>query len=199
MKSLLITLLLTLAALGARAQGSVTVYQGSDIDKVLNAKRNRPQEQTQPAEQKQAVKPTAPTENVEHHEEAAAETEHVAAKHTKLVKKRVLVKISDEEMLDKGAGFRIQVYSGGNTREARQEAERAGHKVKAAIPELPVYVHFYTPRWGCRVGNFRTYQDAQRVLARIHKLGFKQAIILRKPGQLGEKKKDKQKKHESRD
>lgn len=191
MKKSLLSLMLLLCSLGTWAQGSVTVYQSSDIDDVLNAKRKQAKtEAAKPSDNKPAAKPSAPV-----HAEAPAATEAApAARKTKLVQKRVLVKISDSEaQLGKGAGFRIQVYSGGNTREARQEAERAGHKVKAAMPELPIYVHFYTPRWGCRVGNFRTYQDAQKVLRKIWKLGYKQAIILRKPGQLGEKQKHKKK------
>lgn len=194
MKSLLTTLLFLFCALGTWAQGSVTVYQGDDINSVLNAKRNKAkQEAAQAQAEKPAAKPAAPITPVEAEHTEAPEVQEGThhAVHTKLVKKRVLVKISDEEKLDKGAGFRIQVYSGGNTREARQEAERAGHKVKAAFPELPIYVHFYTPRWGCRVGNFRTYQDAQIVMKKIWKLGYTQAIILRKPGQLGEKRKEK--------
>lgn len=190
MRSLLITLFLTIVSVGAWAQssGSVTVYQGSDIDKVLNAKRNKQKQEAapKPADPKPAT-PT-PTETAPKTERVTVVEEH-AAKRTKLVQKRVLVKIDDHSQIDRSVGFRIQVYSGGNTREARQEAERAGHKVKAAMPELPVYVHFYTPRWGCRVGNFRTYKEAQRVQKKIKKLGFKQAIILRKPGQLSEKKK----------
>lgn len=185
MQKSLLSLLFLLLPLYLWAQGTATVYQGSDIDNVVNSRRTKPKaEAPKPAETKTPATPAeAPTtsENTEH---------ETTARQTKLVQKRVLVKISDSEaQLAKGAGFRIQVFSGGNTRDARQEAERAGHKVKAAMPELPVYVHFYTPRWGCRVGNFRTYKDAQKVLKKIWKLGYKQAIILRKPGQLDEKKK----------
>lgn len=180
----LLSLLFLLCPLAAGAQGSVTVYQGTDIDNVLNSKRKKA-EPAAPAPEQKA--PTTPASEKPHAEEEA-ETAHHATQ-TKLVQKRVLVPIDDAAKLDKGAGFRIQVYSGGNTREARQEAERAGHKVKAAFPDMPVYVHFYTPRWGCRVGNFRTYQEARKIMKKIWKLGYRQAIILRKPGQLGEKKK----------
>ena len=48
----------------------------------------------------------------------------------------------------RGKGFRIAVYSGGNTREDRNKAELAGQKVKDALPDQPVYVHFY-PHGGC--------------------------------------------------
>lgn len=76
-------------------------------------------------------------------------------------------------------GFRVQVYSGGNTRNDRQQAEIAGQKVKAILPDQPVYVHFYSPRWMCQVGNFTTQRQAVAVLRKVRKIGFKQAIIIR--------------------
>lgn len=188
MPKTLLTLLFLLLPLCLCAQGSVTVYQGSDIDNVLQAKRKKQEQQAKQAETKPA-KPAAPAKTEAAQAEKPAEETAPETKHTKLVQKRVLVEISEDETKLANGGFRIQVFSGGNTRDARQEAERAGHKVKAAFPELPVYVHFYTPRWGCRVGNFRTYQAANQMLRKIKKLGFPQAIVLRKPGQLGERKK----------
>lgn len=75
-------------------------------------------------------------------------------------------------------GYRVQVFSGGNKREDRNEAEQAGHKVKAAFPDQPVYVHFYSPRWACRVGNFTDRHEANKMLREVKKLGFKQAAVI---------------------
>ena len=80
----------------------------------------------------------------------------------------------------RGKGFRIAVYSGGNTREDRNKAELAGQKVKDALPDQPVYVHFYSPRWMCLVGNFEEYKDAQKALWKVKKAGYKSANIIRK-------------------
>lgn len=79
-----------------------------------------------------------------------------------------------------GKGFRIAVFSGGNTREDRSKAEQAGQKVKSALPDQPVYVHFYSPRWMCLVGNFEEYKDAQKALVKVRKAGYKSANIIRK-------------------
>ena len=76
-------------------------------------------------------------------------------------------------------GFRVSVYSGGNTREERQKAEQAGQKVKAILPDQPVYVHFYSPRWMCLVGNFTNYKDAQRAMLKIKKIGYANANVIR--------------------
>lgn len=76
-------------------------------------------------------------------------------------------------------GYRVQAYSGGNSRADRQKAESIGNAIKQRFPDLPVYVHFYSPRWICRVGNFRTYQEANEVLAEIKDMGYRQACIVK--------------------
>ncbi len=75
-------------------------------------------------------------------------------------------------------GYRVQVFAGGNSRNDKIKAQEAGNKVKAAFPDQPVYVHFYSPRWICRIGNYRTYQEASAVLARVQKLGYRHACIV---------------------
>jgi hypothetical protein len=76
-------------------------------------------------------------------------------------------------------GYRVQAFAGGNSRADKQKAEQAGRDVKMKYPDLPVYVHFYSPQWKCRVGNFRTYEEANRVLKGIRAMGYKQACIVK--------------------
>ena len=76
-------------------------------------------------------------------------------------------------------GYRVQAYSGGNSRADRQRAESIGNAIKMRFPDLPIYVHFYSPRWICRVGNFRTYQEANEVLQEIKGMGYRQACIVK--------------------
>ncbi|MCR5131772.1 MAG: SPOR domain-containing protein [Prevotella sp.] len=76
-------------------------------------------------------------------------------------------------------GFRVQVFAGGNSRADKQKAEEAGRVVKRAYPSEPIYVHFYSPRWICRMGNYRTQEEARRMLANVKKLGYKQAVIVK--------------------
>lgn len=75
-------------------------------------------------------------------------------------------------------GYRVQVFAGGNSREDKLKAQQARDKVKMAFPEQPVYVHFYSPRWICRVGNFRNYEEAHQLLLQVQKMGYKQAAIV---------------------
>lgn len=76
-------------------------------------------------------------------------------------------------------GYRVQVYAGGNQRKDRQRAERTGFEVKTLFPNQPIYVHFYSPRWICRMGNFRTYEEAHSVLTTLRKAGYNSATIIK--------------------
>lgn len=79
----------------------------------------------------------------------------------------------------KVTGYRVQAFTGGNTRNDRQAAENVGNAIKRRFPEQPIYVHFYSPRWICRVGNFRTYEEAHAMLMEIRDMGYKQASIVK--------------------
>ena len=61
----------------------------------------------------------------------------------------------------------------------RRLAEQVGNDIKANYPNVPVYVHFYSPRWICRVGNYRTYEEAHQMLLSIRNLGYKEASIVK--------------------
>lgn len=76
-------------------------------------------------------------------------------------------------------GYRVQAYAGGNQRKDRQKAEQVGNDIKANYPEEPIYVHFYSPRWICRVGNYRTYEEAHQMLLNVRKLGYSSATIVK--------------------
>ncbi len=79
----------------------------------------------------------------------------------------------------KVTGYRVQVFSGGNSRADKNKAQRIGNEIKMKYPEQPVYVHFYSPRWVCRVGNFRTYAEASAMLKKIRAMGYGSATILK--------------------
>lgn len=76
-------------------------------------------------------------------------------------------------------GYRVQVFAGGNSRADKIKAQEIGSRIKMAFPDQPVYVHFYSPRWTCRIGNYRSAGEAQSILQKIRKMGYRSAIILR--------------------
>lgn len=170
-----------------QGEGTVTVTQSKDIDELVNdAKlvRNTPtatkpqQGQTSSTQQKpdhNASEPKNETAKEPTHEQrhATKQSETKAETSTVNTNKKVM------KGSRKVTGYRIQAYSGGNSRADRQKAESIGSAIKMRYPELPIYVHFYSPRWICRVGNFRTYQDANNVLKEIKGMGYKQACIVK--------------------
>ena len=76
-------------------------------------------------------------------------------------------------------GYRVQAFAGGNSRKDRQQAEAVGNQIKSSYPEVPVYVHFYSPRWICRVGNYRTYEEAHQMLLSLRKMGLTEAVVVK--------------------
>lgn len=76
-------------------------------------------------------------------------------------------------------GYRVQAYAGGNTKKDKTTAESMGSKIKQLLPDQPVYVHFNSPRWICRVGNFRSYEEAHQIMVFLREQGFKQATIVK--------------------
>ncbi len=80
----------------------------------------------------------------------------------------------------KANGYRIQVYAGGNSRTARQEAQRMAGKVKSYFSDMATYTHFQSPRWICRVGDFRTYEEADQALRELRATKqFDEALIVK--------------------
>ena len=80
-------------------------------------------------------------------------------------------------------GYRIQIYAGGNTREAKEAAMKSASYIKANYPEIPVYTEFVAPRWVCRVGDYKTIEEADQAMRMLKKTGhFKEIAIL--PNQL---------------
>lgn len=169
-------------------QGTVTVIQSPEIDELVN---NTKLVRSQPAPDKQekAGRPAeADNKTATPHEQASGRTvpesaavNRVAPPKTETETDIPTIDTSKKVMRGgrKVTGYRVQAYSGGNSRADRQRAENIGNAIKMRFPDLPIYVHFYSPRWICRVGNFRTYQEANEVLKEVKGMGYSQACIVK--------------------
>ena len=165
-------------------EGKITVTQDKSIDELVNGKtvysvQATPKKQavTTPATSAKAKQEDAKQEapKLEKKEQTAAQQEpdiHTATPDTIDIRKKVMkgYKIN---------GFRVQVFAGGNSRNDRLKAERIGNEIKSLFPEEPIYVHFYSPRWICRMGNYRTYEEAHEILRSVKELGYQSAIIVK--------------------
>lgn len=77
-------------------------------------------------------------------------------------------------------GYRVQVYAGGNSRAAKEEADRVATQVKSNFPELTVYKSFSPPRWLCRVGDFRSIEEADAMMRKLKSTGgFREVSIVK--------------------
>lgn len=85
-----------------------------------------------------------------------------------------------EQKVFRTAGYRVQVYAGSNTRQAKNEAHAVAASVKELFPELPVYSFFTPPRWLCRVGDFRSIEEADAMMRKLRATGqFREVSIVR--------------------
>ena len=162
-------------------EGKVTVTQSKEIDDLVNGpqdvvttpvKQNTQSNQNTPSTQntqKQAEEKSQQTQRpqITVQPEMTPDTTYTDEPSKKILKGY------------KVNGYRVQVFAGGNSRDARVKAEKTGREINALFPGEPVYVHFYSPRWICRMGNYRTYEEAHQILNAVKKLGYKSAIIVK--------------------
>ena len=162
-------------------QGTVTIHQDADIDKLVNSevlnnntKQTITNQPNQPATPNTATTPGAKTSTTKPTTPNSVTTGYEGEDETTpdLTKKvmRGGTKVS---------GYRVQAFAGGNSRNDRIQAERIGNNIKSHFANVPVYVHFYSPRWICRVGNYRTYEEAHQMLVQLRNLGYNQASIVK--------------------
>ena len=172
-------------------EGKVTVTQSKEIDDLVNspqdvvtpAKQNTQNSQTTQSNQTAQKTPTMPTTQkpAEEKEKPQQPQRPQITTQPELTTDTTYTTEPRKKVLKgyKVNGYRVQVYAGGNSRDARVKAERTGREINALFPREPVYVHFYSPRWICRMGNYRTYEEAHQVLNAVKKLGYQSAIIVK--------------------
>ena len=161
-------------------EGKITVTQDKAIDELVNGPVV-----TAPTRTKTTTTQQKPTETQQKATERPAEKKELEKKVVAVEHHDTTTIVAPEEIqkkIMKGvkvAGYRVQVFAGGNTRNDRMKAERIGSEIKSLFPGVPVYVHFYSPRWICRMGNYRTYEEAHAVLERVKNNGYQSAIIVK--------------------
>lgn len=169
-------------------EGKVTVTQDKAIDDLVNGpKTTTPAaRQAQTPQKKQAddnKTPLTTTATTPNKQDTKTAPQQPVVKEQPQKQDTVSVPEDNRKKVMKGGykinGYRVQVFAGGNSRDARVKAERIGKEINALFPGEPVYVHFYSPRWICRMGNYRTYEEAHEKLRAVKKLGYSAAIIVK--------------------
>ena len=152
-------------------EGKVTVTQDKAIDELIN---NTPTAAQTPKTPQATTTPTAPARPPQTVRQTDDDLTDDSSLPDSLDLRKKIMKNGK-----KINGFRVQVFAGGNGRTDRQKAERTGEEMKTLFPNEPVYVHFYSPRWICRIGNYRTYEEAHDVLRQVKQMGYPSAVIVK--------------------
>ena len=153
-------------------EGKVTITHSKDIDDLVNGQNAQPAEKP--------TKTTVPQKQTEQKDKE--EKNNLSTATNQDINSLTPDSIDTRKKVMKGYkvnGYRVQVFAGGNSRNDRIKAEKIGSEIKALFPGEPVYVHFYSPRWICRMGNYRTYEEAHEVLTRVKNNGYDSAIIIK--------------------
>ncbi len=196
----IITILVLCAAVDADAQtyldhlkqskpgwGKVTVTQSREIDELVNGLHATIKGTTEPANtnitERKDITPEQPKELAAREKAAAEARKEAEARKNAAEGETITTTTETRKKVMRGShkvtGYRVQAFAGGNTRDDKVKAQQTGDAIKAKYPEEPVYVHFYSPRWICRVGNYRTYQDAERMLKNVRGMGYQSATIVK--------------------
>ena len=64
-------------------------------------------------------------------------------------------------------GYRVLVYSGNNSRQARDEANAMADYMREKYPGAEVYVLFEPPIRSCLYGDYRTREEAEAVMYKL--------------------------------
>ena len=155
-------------------EGKVRIIQDSIIEKVVNqpmtGKTAKPGKITGKTD-KTTTKPKDDTAT--HPDNAAAKhdnTEHENADNNETNKHVGSAKTTTM------TAYRIQIFSGSNSHQDKQKAYDLAAKCKEKFPELSVYTKFVSPRWVCRVGDFKNLADAQNYASKIRAAHFTREV-----------------------
>lgn len=68
---------------------------------------------------------------------------------------------------DASVGYRIQVFADNSQRNAKNEALSREREIVARFPDLVCYLSYKAPAWRLRAGDFRTRDEALRVMGEL--------------------------------
>ena len=160
-------------------QGTITIHESTEIDQLVNESKIGPVATLSSTTKPVTTKPTTTTKP----------SNATTSEASKVSNQTSQEETPEESPVDntkkimtggyKINGYRVQAFAGGNSRKDRQQAEAVGNQIKSSYPGVPVYVHFYSPRWICRVGNYRTYEEAHQMLLSLRKMGLSEAVVVK--------------------
>ena len=161
-------------------KGTIIINQSKEIEDIVNGKQKQPsmspKKQTAD-DHKTAAKPATTKPNMNKATKTDASPSHATndvskSKETKATEKNETGKANHNfvsRARHKARGFRICIFTGGNSRADKQKAIEMGKKCRAKFKELAAYPSFEAPRWVTHVGDFKTKQEAQKYVTLIRR------------------------------
>ena len=166
------------------SEGTVTIHHDKAIDDLVNGPAEMPVQKKSASTEKtvKTAKPATPVKKVEKQEDKSQTAKPVPVTPQEEQELKTSVDTTTTNTLRrayKTTGYRVQAFAGGNTHRDRQKAEQTGNSLRQLFPGEEVYVHFYSPRWICRMGNYRTYQEAREKMLEVRKMGYESATVVK--------------------
>ncbi len=138
--------------------GKVTISQDTLIDNVVNNKRtDKPTTANKQDLRKKDTEKNPPSgrdEDMPHREYPGLQDPN--SPHLQVGRQRY-----------KAQGYRIQIFTGSNSHKDKAQAYAVGTKCQKEFPMLSAYPRFVSPRWICRVGDFKTHEEAEEYVEKI--------------------------------
>ena len=75
-------------------------------------------------------------------------------------------------------GFRIQIFTGANSRADKEKALRLQKRCDNMFPDMKSYCSFMSPRWVVRIGDFATKEEAMVRMAEVREAGLSHEVRL---------------------
>lgn len=138
-----------------KSKGTVIITQSEQIEQIINN--------------------TLPNHTQQHtgnKDTTAAEHIHSTSKPSEDIKSNTKKGTYATRGRHKARGYRICIFTGGNSRKDKTKAIQMGEKCRNKFPELSIYTSFIAPRWVTNVGDFKSRQDAQKYVNLIRSAHF---------------------------
>lgn len=136
------------------SEGKVIIIQSKAIEDAVNGVKPKPAQHVEENKKKTPVENGNGKSSSQEKEEGENPDKNSSSHHGSVRRHKAM-------------GYRIQIYTGGNSNKDKMQAYEIGRKCQGVFPMLSSYPRFINPRWTCRVGDFRNHEEAEKFADKI--------------------------------
>lgn len=145
--------------------GTVTIHQSSAIRKLVGSSSASAKKGTDEAESGNTKSAKSSKDAKDAKDSKDAPQDAPAAKEKTEPENDEITDMDNPE----GRVYRVQVYSGNNQRQSKQEVRTMEAQIKRAFPKVGVEPDYQAPFWKLYVGYFQTKEEAIYMLERLRR------------------------------